>query len=408
MMNGILTTSKNAFLDSLKTKDYSNGSIKNYRCKLNGLERYMAEHAVDVYTPATGEAFVEHRKQTGQYSEYNLYRARVAIRRFNEFVFEGRYALRQAHCRQECPPEFHTDLNKYLDHRRLIGIREVTVAQDRTLCVKALVAFAQSGVHAFSCIKPSNIYELLEQSTDKASLVTPLRVFFRYLFKERKTEQDLSLFIPTIRRRKPVPSVYTREEMDSFLSGFGQETDKDKRDYAIVLLALRLGMRSGDISSLKISDVDFRTKKINLVQGKTDNPQHLELLPEIEDALNAYLSGARQILAAPTVFLTAKTPIGPISTGVVYSVVNKHLRKAGVEPGERKRGGHSLRMTFASELVSEEVPHDVVRKILGHEDPEAIKHYVKFDIESLRKCAIETPPIKGKLGKLLDAVAGGV
>jgi len=134
----------------------------------------------------------------------------------------------------------------------------------------------------------------------------------------------------------------------------------------------------------------------------------LELLPEIEDALMAYLSGGRQKITAPTVFLAAKPPIRPITTGIVYRVVSKHMHKAGIEPGERKHGGHSLRMTLASELVSEEVPHDVVRKILGHVDPDAVKHYVKFDIESLRKCAIETPPIKGKLGKLLGTVAGGV
>jgi site-specific recombinase XerD len=408
MMNGILAASKSEFLDSLRAQGYAEGSIKNYQFKLNDLERYMVDNAITAYSASVGDVFLEQKRQSGQYSDGYLQHIKVAVRRFNEFVFEGRYVHWQTSCRQECPQEYRAGLDKYLNHRRLIGIREHTVAHDQKQCIKALNFFSDFGVHAFSCIKPSDVYELFEQNIDKASLVTPLRVFFRHLFKERKIEQDLSLFVPTIRRKKPVPSVYTREEMDSFLSGFDQETDKDKRDYAIVLLALRLGMRPGDISRLGISDVDFQTKKINLVQEKTDNHQHLELLPEIEDALKAYLSGERQKIAAQTIFLATKPPLRPITTGIVHNVVSKYLRKAGIEPGDRKHGGHSLRMTLASELVSEEVPHDVVRKILGHVDPGTIKHYVKFDIDSLRKCAIETPPLMGKLGKLLDAVTGGV
>ena len=407
-MNGILTKSINEFLDSLRTRGYTEGSIKNYRWKLKSMERYMDKTSIDTYSQAVGNAFLEHRKQSMQYSKEYLQHLRVAVRRFSEFAIEDRYTLWQKPCRQECPSEFRADLDKYLNHRRLIGIRERTIALDEKQCIKALNNLVLSGIHSLSYINPSNIYDLFELSSDKASLATPLRVFFRYLFKAKTTEQDLSLFIPSIRKRKPVPSVYTREEVESFLSGFRHESDLDKRDYAIALIALRLGMRSGDISSLKISDVDFQVKKINLVQEKTENIQQLELLPEIEDALTAYLSGGRQKITAPTVFLAAKPPVRPITTGIVHSVVSKYMRKAGVEPGERKHGGHSLRMTLASELVSEEVPHDVVRKILGHEDPNAIKYYVKFDIESLRKCAIETPRIRGRLGKLLDAVVGGV
>jgi site-specific recombinase XerD len=406
-MDCILTTRKNTFLESLKAQGYTKRSINDYRYKLNSLERYMVENAIDAYSSAVGEAFQEHKKQSGQYSEGHLQGIKVAVRRFNEYVFEDRYVLQQTLCRRECPPEFSEDFDKYLNHRRLVGIRESSITLCQKQCVKALNTLASSGIHAFSSVKPSDVYELFEQSTDKASLVTPLRGFFRYLFKERKTEQDLSLFVPSIRKRKPVPSVYTKEEVECFLSGFSKESDMDKRDYAIVLLALRLGMRSGDISNLKVSDVDFKAKKINFVQEKTDNPQRLELLPEVEGALKAYLSGGRRKIAAPTIFMAEKPPLRPITTGIIHKVVSKYLRIAGIESGERKHGGHSLRMTFASELVSEEVPHDVVRKILGHEDPGAIKHYVKFDIESLRKCAIEVPPIIGRLGQLLDTVVGG-
>jgi len=135
-MDGILTTRKNAFLESLKAQGYVEGSIKNYRLKLNSLERYIAENAIDAYSSAVGEAFWEHKKQTGRYSKGHLQHIKVAIRRFNEFVFEDRYVLWQTSCRRECPPEFNEDFDKYLNHRRLVGIRERTIIIDQKQCVR--------------------------------------------------------------------------------------------------------------------------------------------------------------------------------------------------------------------------------------------------------------------------------
>jgi integrase len=214
--------------------------------------------------------------------------------------------------------------------------------------------------------------------------------------------------VPHKRKPQPIPSVFTKPEIEKFLSSFDRESNMGKRDYAIALLALRLGIRSSDIRNLKIGDIDFNVKTINFIQRKTQTPQRLELLPEIDTAIRAYLTDARQECHLQNLFLTVRSPIRQISRQLIRDIISHHLDASGINVGNRKRGPHSLRRTLASELVSENVPYDAVRKILGHEDPNSIKHYVKFDIEGLRPCAIDVPPLTGKFSDFIYAGRGGV
>jgi integrase len=206
---------------------------------------------------------------------------------------------------------------------------------------------------------------------------------------------------------RPVPSVYTKQETENLLNCIDMTTNIGIRSYALVVLALRLGIRTGDIVGLKVSDVDFTNKEINFFQEKTQVHQRLELLPEVDEALSAYIAKVRPHSEIPNLFLSIDEPYKPITQGIIYYSINSHIKKAGIAAGERKRGAHSLRMTLASELVSENVPYDVVRKILGHENPAAIKHYVKFDIAALRSCALRVPPITGKLKEYMNVRTGG-
>jgi integrase len=234
-----------------------------------------------------------------------------------------------------------------------------------------------------------------------------MRGLLRYLFFFFEIVFDYSVFVPSIRKAHPILSVYTADETKNLLESVEVSPNSSKRNNVIILLALRLGMRSGDIANLKITDVDFVSKTVNFIQGKTRVPQQLELLPEIENALESYISIARPDSNIPNVFLSIKSPVRAISIKTVYSLISHRFEKAGIDTRERKHGGHALRMTLASELVSEKVPYDAVRKILGHEDPVSAKHYVKFDIPSLRSCSIEVPPVTGELAVYMKARSGG-
>jgi integrase len=229
----------------------------------------------------------------------------------------------------------------------------------------------------------------------------------RYLYETETVGFNYSAFVPSVRTARPVPSVYSEVETKKLLDTVESNANSCKRNNAIILLALRLGMRSGDIANLKISDVDFQRKTVSFIQEKTGIPQRLELLPEVEDALTLYISAARQISNIPNIFLSVKSPVRAATTKTIYSLIRHRFDESGIDTNERKRGGHALRMTLASELVAEKVPYDAVRKILGHEDPISITDYVKFDIPSLRSCSIEVPPVTGRFAAYMKARSGG-
>jgi hypothetical protein len=126
----------------------------------------------------------------------------------------------------------------------------------------------------------------------------------------------------------------------------------------IVLLALRLGIRSGDIVNLKIQNVDFKSNTIEFIQGKTCVPQRLEFLPELKEAIHAYMSAGRPKTEYPNLFISVRPPFRPITVMAVTSLITRCMKKSGISIGSRSYGGHALRMTLASELVSEKVPSD--------------------------------------------------
>jgi integrase len=194
-------------------------------------------------------------------------------------------------------------------------------------------------------------------------------------------DKNLSEFVPHKKLRKPVPSVYTEAEQNSVLENFSDETSASLRDHAITLIALKLGVRSGDISNLKISDVDFRAKKITFVQGKNGAWHQSELLPEIEEAMVNYLNNGCPSSGLPNVFLSEMPPIRPMTTQAVHDLTSAALDRAGVEAGERKKGAHAWRSTLSSELVSERASHALVSEALGHMDLASSKNYVKYDCQ---------------------------
>lgn len=112
-----------------------------------------------------------------------------------------------------------------------------------------------------------------------------------------------------------------------------------------------------------------------------------------------YIENVRPKTDEPYIFLTYRKT--QLSRSVVSVVADKYFKLAGIAPKGRHHGSHSLRMTFASELVAEDVPFEAVSRLLGHEDNSAISYYVALSTESLRFCALPVPEAGGKFADYL-------
>lgn len=256
-----------------------------------------------------------------------------------------------------CPSQFQETLEDFVAFLQAKELRESTIFLQTKVITSTLLKLDSYGIMQIGQITPSLIYRLYEDTSDKHNFVYPMRSFLRFLYHSGDLSRDYSHIVPARKKRYPTPSVYSDLEIENFLATFDRSSPVDIRDYAISMLALRLGMRTSDIVALKLNNLDFNKMKISFTQIKTEVPQCLELVPEVRIALQDYIVNIRPNTDIQNVFLTLTNSPSPLSAQTVYCRIKKHLLTSGIDIGNRKCGAHALRMTLASELISEKVPY---------------------------------------------------
>ena len=225
-------------------------------------------------------------------------------------------------------------------------------------------------------------------------ILSDVRSFLKFLILKGILQRDLSVVLPTIRvpRDADIPSVWDPELLTKLLKAVDRSSPKGKRDYAILLLACRLGMRLGDIRALRLENLNWELATVDIVQSKTGAPLQLPLTEEVGEALIDYLRAGRPQTDRREVFLKLNPPFVPFSENNHFHQIVTHWRKlAGIEfRSKRRRGLHSLRHTLATELLRAETPFHIISEILGHATTASTLIYAKADVEALRSVALDT------------------
>jgi site-specific recombinase XerD len=308
------------------------------------------------------------------------------------FVVEGS-GLRIPQAMQK-PMHDYEQFAKERRHLRMSSLQErmhaIAVFLDflRSRGVMSLDRMQADDISAFitsrSCWKPKTL----------SHVASHLRLFLQFLFLRDTLPRDFSSVVPTIRvaRHATVPSVWDQELVTKLLEVVDRNSPKGKRDYAILLLAARLGMRLGDIRTLRLDDLNWAAATIEMAQAKTGAPLVLPMTEEVGLALIDYLKSARPSSPHREVFLHLTPPFEPFTEKNHLHYVVKYWRElAGIQfRTKQRRGLHSLRHTLATRLLHEETPFHVISAILGHASPATTFIYAKADVEMLRSAALNT------------------
>jgi site-specific recombinase XerD len=225
-----------------------------------------------------------------------------------------------------------------------------------------------------------------------ARIVSDVRSFLRFLTMRGILQKDLSAELPKIRVPKDatIPSVWDHELIVRLLEEVDRSSAKGKRDYAILLLACRLGLRAGDIRTLKLGDLRWENSTIEITQAKTGTPLSLPLTNEVGEALIDYLKSGRPQTTHREVFLKVKPPFDPFTGNNLHHIVTYWRLLAGITfRSSQKRGIHSLRHTLATRLLEKGTPFTTIAEILGHTSLESTRIYAKADVEALRGVALD-------------------
>ena len=224
-----------------------------------------------------------------------------------------------------------------------------------------------------------------EQTPKTAQLmVSAMRSFLRFLFRYGETKCDLSTAVPTVAawRLSEVPKYIKPEEVESLLESCNRATSVGRRNYAILLLIARLGLRAGEIVALKLGDINWRAAELT-VRGKGQICDRLPLPQSVGEALAVYLKNDRPKCSTRRVFVRARAPYrGLKGSSTVSTIVRRAVEKSGINTPSK--GAHLLRHSLATNMLRKGASMTEIGELLRHRSPNSTEIYAKVDIEGLR------------------------
>ena len=232
-----------------------------------------------------------------------------------------------------------------------------------------------------------------------------VRSLLRFASNAGLVEAAMLEVVPAARstRQARVPSVWDQADVAKILQAIDRGNPCGKRDYAIILLITRLGLRGVDVKRLRFADLDWSGNRVSVVQAKTGRRVVLPLLKDVGWAIIDYIRHGRPASDCPEVFVRHTAPIGPFSDqDHLHQILVKHARVGHVPLGEQRRHGmHSLRHTLATRLLEGGTPVEQIADILGHRSVASTGVYLKSSLRLLTQCALDPDALDP------DALASG-
>jgi site-specific recombinase XerD len=287
-------------------------------------------------------------------------------------------------------------MKNYADYlREQRNLTDSTIARHRLVVSDFVSELFKRGLK-FSKLKPEHLMDFVRRSAGarpKSSkcVTTALRSFLRYLRYEDLVKVDLADAVPSVARWSltAIPRAISRADVRSVLADCDRRTATGRRDYAILLMLARLGVRGCEIRWLKLEDIDWEAGRIS-IHGKNGHLIQLPLLTDVGEALVEYITDGRPRTQCRYVFLRTRGPIGPLkSASTVSNLVGRALARAGVD--SPTKGTHQFRHGLATEMLRQGASLCEIGELLGHRKADTTAIYAKVDIVALRSLALPWP-----------------
>lgn len=390
----------------MEREGYSPGTCVNYRRIWQHLLQHGLAHNKHEMTAQLCEEFLAAYRAAvtlpASVMQERMRVARRAVRSLLRFSTNGEW---NPYCPKKMVPTLPTlvahDLEAYLQYLKEDRNFAPKTLEYHKVTVEDFVVFqGASNTLRWTKLTPSNISAFFASkaglsiaSLERFSYV--LCTFFRFIFVAGRVDQDWSEYVPRFRRfaDQQLPVIWPRGAVNTLLNSVKRDSVQGKRNYAILLLAARLGMRAGDISALRLESLRWDNARIEYTQGKTGNKVTLPLTDEIGNALIDYLLRARPVTPYREVFLRCRAPYRPIGCTINH-IMKKHRRDAQLVLPSGHMGMHSLRHTLARELLANEMSLETIAAILGHASLSATRIYAKVDVQQLRTAALDPEEVR--------------
>jgi site-specific recombinase XerD len=320
----------------------------------------------------------------------------AALRQFLEFLRrEGSIPPEKCVPRRLTPVARHMrNFETYLRDERVLA--ETTIANYVPMVRRFLTDRFGSGRATLSHLCPKDVVRFVQRQArlhrrTAKLMTTALRSFLHYARYRGHISCDLAPAVPCVPNwsMASIPRSIPPEAVRQLLASMDRRTAVGRRDYAILLLLARLGLRASEVVSLELDDCDWTLGQLN-VRGKGDQRATLPLPPEVGQAIAAYLRDGRPLSPSRRVFLQARAPIrGLVGQQVIKSIVWRAIERAGIK--SPTKGAHQFRHALATQMLRGGASLTEIGEVLRHRSPQTTMIYAKVDLDALRPLALPWP-----------------
>lgn len=379
----------------MQKKGYSPLSIRGLENVWDALLHYASTIPETAFDEIFREGFLQAEYGFRMDLEYTMYRASRALELLKNYIDFGVVTGVPKKQRQEFSNGYRSLITAFADKEARRGLAEGSMKSLWSRLYRLHLFFLDKGADTFSMVTRDMINDFIKylapySTTYVSENLRMLRRLCLYAYQNDYHAEDLSGCIPFVKniRQQRLPAVFTEDEIEKILSSFDRENPMGKRNYAIFLLAARMGLRSCDIKALEFSFINWTEKTLAFTQKKTKKYLTLPLPDDVGWAIIDYLKNGRPISDSKSVFIQHKPPYGQYTD--LRNVLVKQMRKAGIEtPANKRIGMHCFRHSLATTMLENGVSLPVISQTLGHADIASTEVYLRINVSQLKLCALE-------------------
>ena len=398
LRSGISGPHIDAFVDDLERDGYAPSSAVRYiraaahlGCFVQLRGRVLAD--IDFNTLHAFDCHLR-RCRCPHYKRGKIsYHARFGVKLFHQLLVERGICSSEPVRDAQTDPALVTAFRDWFQTHR--GVKQPTLGQYTRGAAELLQALGEDVGRWTSHAVRNFFLERARQcgAPTTQKLITSLRAFLRYLNFHGESRDDLALAIPAFAhwRLAKLPRCLAAEEVNRLIAACDGTDPRRLRDRAIVLMLVRLGLRSGDVAQLRLTDIDWNSGTLQ-VTGKGRYQVRLPLPQDVGDAVVRYLERRPTYIDTDHVFIRSNAPHRPFASGDGVSSVVKHaLQRARIET--TAKGAHLLRHTAATEMLRNGVPLEQAGLVLRHRSIDMTAYYAKVDVALLKQIAQQWPEV---------------
>ena len=381
----------------LQIKEYGSRepTIELYRNVYGSLINHCNKKGGELYTDLLPDDFLkkaEENFETGKHC-YEYFRlTKRAIRLLDTYARTGKadFSIQVNNKKYVPSPEHQHLISLILDENQLAN--DARIEMDTVM--RHFFCFLEEASVEICSVDDSVLFQFIKVAADTKQgtmyrVVRAIKLISEHLKKHNIVELKADF---TMLQAKSAPvrmiAPYTLDEINRIMSCINAETPYGMRDKAIMLLALETGLRAIDIIKLRLSDIDWKNADVYVAQSKTNEPLTLPLSGMVMNAVADYILQTRPESDSNIVFLSLKSPRGPIKTSCsLGAIIEKYCKLAGIEK-KPFRSFHSLRRSFATELSAAGVPLPTISQLLGHKSFKEARPYLTYDRSQVTFCAM--------------------